>query len=62
MEGFYRGKKGMEEALLCDIMVYRVMNRVIVARDTGLPEPVPFEDGRPEPGTGVVFPGIKRER
>lgn len=62
MEGFYRGKNGMEEALLCDIMVYRVMNRVIVARDTGLPEPVPFEDGRPEPGTGVVFPGIKRER
>ena len=52
----------MEEALLCDIMVYRVMNRVIVARDTGLPEPVPFEDGRPEPGTGVVLPGIKRER
>ena len=52
----------MEKALLFDIMVYRVMNPVIVARDTGLPEAVPFEDGRPEPGMGVVFPGIKRER
>jgi len=62
MEGFYRGNKGMEEALLCDIMVFRVMSGVSVARDTGLPDAVPFEDGRPEPGTGVVFPGIKRER
>ncbi len=52
----------MEKALLLDIMVYRVMNLVIVARDTVLPEAVPFADGYPEPGTDAVFLGIKRER
>lgn len=52
----------MEKALLFDIMVYRVMNPVIVARETGLPEAVPFDDGHPEPGTDAVFLGIKRER
>jgi len=52
----------MEKALPFDIMLYPVMNLVIVARDTGLPEAVPFADGHPEPGTDAVFLGIKRER